>query len=85
MATSPKTLSPTELAKRLLAERDAIANFVATVEALEASVEAMEARYGIASADIHAAIESGQLTETQEVCNWLMDYELLSRARSIAG
>jgi hypothetical protein len=68
----------------LLLERDVIAKFVATVEALDAEVRAQEARYGIASDDIHAAIEDGRLVETGDVCDWLMDYELLERARSVA-
>lgn len=43
-------------------------------------VQAMEARYRIASADIHDAIEAGTILETFDVCNWIMDYEILKRS-----
>lgn len=43
-------------------------------------VQAMEQRYGIASADIHSAIEAGEIRETLDVCNWIMDYEILKRS-----
>ena len=48
-------------------------------EALRRRVAAYEARYQIRSDDVHAAIDSGRLIETEEVCDWIMDYELLRR------
>jgi hypothetical protein len=44
-------------------------------------VRQFEATYGIASGDIHSAIERGSLQETQEVGRWIMDYELLRRVQ----
>lgn len=38
-----------------------------------------ERRHGIATADVHAAIEERRLVETLEVCTWLMDADLLAR------
>jgi hypothetical protein len=45
-------------------------------------VQHFEAKYGIASRDVHDAIDNGQLSETHEVVRWIMDYELL---REIEG
>ena len=69
-----------ELADRLLSERLAIANFVSLVEELEANVQEREKQYGMPSSELSKAIEDGRITETNDVCNWLMDYELLTRA-----
>ena len=76
--------SPGDLAEQLLAERDVIANFVSLVEALEATVRDRERLYGIESSELSAAIEDGRISETADVCNWLLDYELLRRATAIA-
>lgn len=83
-ATSKQTPTPSELADRLLTDRNAIANFVSIVEELEARVRERESRYGIDSIEVAAAIEDGRITETADVCNWIMDYELLARATAIA-
>lgn len=48
-------------------------------EALRQRIAAYEDRYQIRSDDIHTAIDSGRLTETEEVCDWIMEYELLQR------
>ena len=44
------------------------------------TVERFEAKYGIPSAEVHQAIDDGRLEETFEVCQWIFEYELLSRA-----
>ncbi len=76
--------SPGDLAGRLLAERDVIENFVLLVEKLEASVRERETKYGLPSSDLSAAIEDGRIPENADVCRWLLDYELLTRATAIA-
>jgi hypothetical protein len=66
-----------DLAGRLLRERDeARASHLQQVE-VKARIQHFEAKYGIASRDIHDAIDRGQLRETHEVARWVMDYELL--------
>lgn len=47
---------------------------------LQRSVENYEIRFGLKSDRIREAIDRKTLTETHEVCMWLMDYERLRRA-----
>lgn len=82
VARSKHSPTPSELADRLLADRNAIANFVSIVEDLEERVRERELRYGIDSAGVAAAIEVGRISGTADVCDWLMDYEQLMRATS---
>lgn len=42
-------------------------------------VEACEQEYRLRSEDVGPAINAGQLVETHEVCQWLLDYKLLVR------
>ncbi|HEX5498847.1 MAG TPA: hypothetical protein VFX03_06465 [Thermomicrobiales bacterium] len=49
-------------------------------ETLRQRIRAYEERYQIRSDEVHAAIDSGRLVETEEVCDWIMDYELLQRS-----
>ena len=74
-----------EITERLLAERAALQNSSqrrAKVRAeYQARVQEFERKFGIASESIHIAIERGELKETQEVGRWIMDYEILQRAR----
>jgi hypothetical protein len=45
-------------------------------------VQGYEDKFGIPSERIHQAIDEGTLAETLEVCHWIMEYDLLCRARS---
>ncbi len=54
----------------------------ASMRRLRARVAAYERQFGLPSSDIHAAIDRGDLGETNEVCSWIMDYESLVRAES---
>lgn len=49
-------------------------------DALRQRIRAYEDRCQIRSDEVHAAIDSGRLVETEEVCDWIMDYELLQRS-----
>lgn len=49
------------------------------VERLRERVRKYEQQFGIASADIHRAIDEGRLRETQDVCDWIIDYDSLVR------
>jgi hypothetical protein len=44
-------------------------------------VKGYELKFGIQSEHIHDAIDSGQLVESNEVCHWLIQFDILSRAR----
>lgn len=72
-----KNSTPQEIAEQLLAEQAVIERYLDSVSALEAQILAYEQKYGIPSSEVHEAIESGQLRETLEVCNWLLDIEML--------
>ncbi len=52
-----------------------------TTEEVERRVVSCEQTYGIASENLHAAIDDGRITETLEVCDWLIDHDRLTRAR----
>ncbi len=54
----------------------------ARFEQLRNRVAAYEREFGLPSADIHGAIDRGDLVETWEVCKWIMDYESLLRAET---
>jgi len=60
-------------------------HFVQVVERLQRTVRDNETHYGIGSADIAAAIDDGRLTETDEVRDWIFDYELLQRVKAVAS
>lgn len=44
---------------------------------LRARIHAMEQLYGVQSSDVSAAINRGDLPETEEVTDWLIDYAAL--------
>ncbi len=50
------------------------------VAKLRSRVQAYERQFNIRSCDIHRAIDAGELTETSEVCRWIMDYDVLVSA-----
>jgi len=86
---SERTKTPEELAaetiKRLQADRYNYEKHAELRAELEARVRDREAQYGIASSEVHAAIDDGRLIETEDVCDWIMDYELLIRKPSRAA
>lgn len=68
------------LAAQLLGQLQVIDEYMEYLRQVTDRVQAMEHQYGIASADIHTAIEAGEIRETLDVCNWIMDYEILKRS-----
>lgn len=70
------------MASDLLRRANIIRQHHEHVEALESRIAEFERRYGVPSSRIHQAIDSGELYESLEVCDWIMDVELLQRARS---
>lgn len=80
---APSRTAPSRLASDLLRQRAALARSAQRRAELAAQVGEYERRHGIKSRSIHAAIERGDLKETQEVCRWIMDYDLLRRTRVV--
>ncbi len=74
-------VTPTMLANELLRQRAALVKSDQRRAELAARVEGYEQRYGIKSRALHAAIDRGELKETQEVCRWIIDYDLLRRTK----
>ena len=71
-----------KLTTDLLFQRAALLKSNQRRSELTARVKGYETRYGIPSRSIHAAINRGQLKETQEVCRWIIDYDLLKRTKT---
>ena len=82
MVALTKDINPKELAEQLLAEQAVIERYLESVAELEAQVLAYEQKYGIPSSEVHEAIDAGRLDETEEVCNWLIDIEMLEWNKS---
>lgn len=72
-------ISPSELATKILEERMILRRHREERAALRLRIAANEARFGIASSELHQAIDDGRIVETAEVCDWLIDIELLAR------
>jgi hypothetical protein len=49
---------------------------------LERRIDHYERKYGVASNALRTEIHAGRMRETQEVCHWLIDYDLLRRVKS---
>jgi hypothetical protein len=73
------------MAREILRERDIIKNYFEHVHELRDRVAEYEAKYGMPSDQVHTAIENGHIDETDEVCDWIMTYELLERSNAIAA
>ncbi|HEU5422125.1 MAG TPA: hypothetical protein VFU72_01165 [Nitrolancea sp.] len=72
-------MDPQTLVEELLRQRDVLRAHTNLVETLSTSIQEYERRYSLSSDQLHAAIEAGQLQETEEVCDWIIDYELLKQ------
>ncbi len=78
-------LNPQSLAEELLRQRDVLRQHRETISAIQARVIGYEERFSLLSDDVHGAIEHGILHETAEVCDWIIDHDLLRRARTAQG
>ncbi len=79
--TTPKRLTPEQRWEELERERDILERHYQWRADLGNRIKELEARYGITSDQIHDAIDNGQLDETLEVCDWIMDYDILQHVR----
>lgn len=76
-------LSADEMAKELLSQRVVLSDYFEHLRSLQSQVTEFEKKYSLPSDRIHEAIESGELRETTEVCEWIMTVELLERTQAI--
>jgi hypothetical protein len=74
-------LSATEIAAELLRQRNVLLRHRETTSVLASRVADYEKYYEMVSSEIHDAIENGTLEETAEVCDWIINDELVSRSR----
>jgi hypothetical protein len=75
-------IRPVDLQQRmrdLFAQLDNEQAQVRLIDETRQRVKHYEDLYGIASQNIHRAIDAGELAETLEVCQWIFDYNLLRR------
>ena len=78
-------LDPKSMAEELLRQRDVLRQHREVVGAVQARVTDYETRFSLSSAEVHGAIECGTLHETEDVCDWIIDSDLLRRARAAEG
>lgn len=71
-----------QLLTDLLAQRPAESDSAQVVIELRQSLKQYEDRYNVPSDRLHAALEAGDLTETLDVCDWLIQYSMLLRAEA---
>lgn len=79
MATTEIERASRESIARVLAGRENAPSSAAARIDLERRIAAYEARFGIESDHLAAAIDRGDLDESLDICNWLMDLALLRR------
>jgi hypothetical protein len=79
MAVRLKGRTPSEIMDMLRSQATDPQHHVDLIERKRAAIREMEEKYGIASADVHSAIDDGRIEETYEVTMWLMDIHLLAR------
>ena len=82
LMTGHRAMEPDQLAAEPSRERDGLIERQSESVALQARVVAYEQRFGMSSDQVHAAIDRGALEDTPEVCEWIIDYELLQRLAS---
>ena len=72
-------LPPSELAETLLRERDVIARYIEHARELVDAISAYERRYEMSTLAMIDSLASGDLEETGEIVDWLMDHERYRR------
>ena len=71
-----------QLLENLLEQRHDIQRQEAMLAEIRESVNLYEQRYGLSSDCIHDAIDSGELVEDLDVCDWIFQYNLLRRVEA---
>lgn len=78
-------LDPKNIAAELLRQRDTLRQHRAVIGAVQARVTEYEARFSLPSSEVHGAIDHDTLRETDDVCDWIIDSDLLRRAHEAEG
>ncbi|MEZ4505425.1 MAG: hypothetical protein R2848_05995 [Thermomicrobiales bacterium] len=68
-----------ETIRRLEEQRNDPAYMLDQMHQLFHRIHAGEVEYGVSWKEAHAAVRSGQIYETFEVCSWLLDINRLNR------
>ena len=71
-----------QLLEDLLEQRNDIQRQETMLAEIRESVKQYEQRYGLSSDCIHDAIDSGELVEDLDVCDWIFQYNLLQRVEA---
>jgi len=78
-------LDAKNLAAELLRQRAVLQQHRETITTMVSRVADYETQFAMPSAQVHRAIESGDLQETAEVCDWIITDELAARAGTTAS
>lgn len=70
---------PIERARALIEQQSTLTNARIHRQELQDRIREFEVRYRLRSEDVPAAIGRGELDETLEVCDWMIDFDLLQR------
>ena len=83
MATKSSCRTTTDQSSNdLLAQRPLASDDVRAVIELRRSVKSYEDRYNMPSDRLQAALAAGDISETLDVCDWLIQYSMLLRAEA---
>jgi hypothetical protein len=63
--------------EEFLARRPNAAESAAAIAELRETVKRYEERYNLPSDRLHAAVAAGEISETLDVCDWLIHYDML--------
>lgn len=63
--------------EEFVAQRPGATESAAAITELREKVKQYEDRYNLPSDRLHAAVASGELEETLDICDWLIHYDIL--------
>lgn len=63
--------------EEFIAQRPDSSEDASAITVLRETVKRYEERYNLPSDRLHAALAAGEITETLDVCDWLIHYDML--------
>ncbi len=78
----PRKADADQIVADLLAQRPKVADNAEALKELRELLKQYEDRYNLPSNQLHAALETGELAETLDVCDWLIHYSIFLRVQS---
>jgi hypothetical protein len=78
----PRKTDADQVVADLLARRPEADDNAKALDELGKLLKQYEDRYDLPSDRLHAAVESGELTESLDVCDWLIHYAIFLRVQA---